>query len=199
MSKPNQQSELTIETFFRTLREEHLKELESLPPEPEHEVSFARVIRIARGEVDPTWIEERHVAECAECRRLSVLARARAKLPSASPQKATKRARAPWGIPIAVEPFALMAGSKEPTLGVLLPGVYRYTISDRASRRATIELRPAGTIVRLRQVDGEPVLVESTGKPLGRDFREFAARPEQTGSSFLEGILLFATKKEQDQ
>ena len=99
-----------------------------------------------------------------------------------------------WGIPIVVEPLALRAGSKDRKLGELEPGVYPCTITDRPTRgrRARIELRPAGNIVRIRRVKGEAVLTKSTGELLGTEFQELPANPEQTVEEFLEDVLLFA-------
>lgn len=192
MPSQNDNPDLTLEAFFRVLREEQIRELSTVSPEADHPVSFARVIRIARDEVEPTWSETQHLAECRECQRLT--SRARANLTS-SVEKTNKRTWASWGIPILVTPPALMAGSKEPSIRELEPGVYRYTISDQESRRAVIELRAAGEKVRLRQAEGDPVLVEQTGKPLTKEFKVFPANPQQTGRAFLEGILRFARKQ----
>jgi len=198
MSKQKHKPELTMETFFRALREDHLKELESLSLDSEHSVSYARIVRIAREEVEPTRNETLHLVECPQCQQLA--ARARAKMPEIG----TRHGKGIFDVlkaSIIVEPAFLSAGSTEPTLSELPPGVYRFAVSDKVVRRqrATVEIWPAGKTVRLRQVAGDPLLVKSTDSLLSKDFKEIEAGADRTPSVFLSEVLLFAGTEDEKQ
>lgn len=186
-----------LESVFRELREARSRALESQYQEPVDCISFSRLIRITQADVRATAEETEHLAGCRRCKRFMDLARPN--LPVLPPMKKAgaavdKGTWTSWGIPIMVEPLALRAGSKDRKLGELEPGVYPCTITDRPTRerRARIELRPAGNVVRIRRAKGEAVLIKSTGEPLGTEFQELPANPKQTIEVFLEDVLLFA-------
>ena len=195
MSKTSQKTEATLEGFLRGLAREQIRELEKQYPAVEHAVSFTRVVRIARGEVDATWEEKQHLEDCAECR--SIAGRAKARMPEPT-GGTSQRAPVLWGIPILVDAFVLGAKSGRSPLSELKTGVNLLSISDRetGTRHARIALRPAGKVVKIRHVEGEPLLLRETGEALGNEeFTELPARPDATVSEFLEGVLAMTRRE----